>query len=115
MKKSTLSALSALLLATLACSIFVGGPSYPEGPAPVATETDLTLQQQVEQAVAEGATTGVVSLHVSEGQLTAYLAGRLAQQSNPVLSDPRVYLRNGEMKIFGKATSGIFTANVSIA
>jgi hypothetical protein len=114
MKKVSISALSALLLATLACSIFVGGPSYPEGPAPVATETDQTLQQQVEQALAEGATTGTVSLHLSEGQLTSYLAGRLAQESKPVISDPRVYLRNGEMKIFGKATSGIFVANVSI-
>ncbi len=114
MKKATLGALSALLLATLACSIFVGGPSYPEGPAPVATESNLTLQDQVQQAVTDAASTGVVTVQLSEGQLTSYLQAKLADQTDPVISDPRVYLRDGQMTIFGKATSGIFTANISM-
>ncbi len=114
MKKATLGALSALLLATLACSIFVGGPSYPEGPAPVATDSGLSLQDQVQQAVADAATTGLVTVQLSEGQLTSYLQGKLAAQTDPMISDPRVYLRDGQMKIYGKATSGIFTANISM-
>ncbi len=114
MKKGTLGALSALLLATLACSIFVGGPAYPEGPAPVATGSPVALQDQVQQAVAEAATTGVVTLQITEGQLTSYLQAKLAEKPDPLLSDPRVYLRDGQIKIYGKATSGIFTANVSI-
>ncbi len=114
MKKATLGALGALLLATLACSIFVGGPTYPEGPAPAATESTLSLQEQLQQALAQAATSGVVTLQLTEGQLTSYLQGKLAQQSDPVISDPRVYLRDGNMKIYGKATSGIFTANISV-
>ena len=114
MKKATIGALSALLLATLACSIFIGGPEYPAGPPPAATETGLSLQEQVKQAVTDAATTGTVSVKLSEGQLTSYLAAKLAEQPNPLFSDPRVYLRNGEMKIYGRATSGIFTANISM-
>ncbi len=114
MKKATIGALSALLLATLACSIFVGGPTYPEGPPPAATESNLTLQQQMQQALQDAATTGVVTLKLSEGQLTSYLQAKLDQQTDPVISDPRVYLRDGQMKIYGKATSGIFTANISV-
>lgn len=114
MKKAILGALSALLLATLACSIFIGGPAYPDGPAPASTETSHSLQDQVRQALAEATTTGTVSVELTEGQLTSYLASKLAEKPDPVLSDPRVYLRDGQMKIFGRATSGIFTANVSM-
>ncbi len=114
MKMAKLGALCALVVATLACSIFVGGPTYPEGPAPAATESNLSLQDQVKQAMTDAATTGTVTLQLSEGQLTAYLQSKLAGQTDPVLSDPRVYLRDGQMKVYGKATSGIFTANVSV-
>jgi hypothetical protein len=114
MKKGILGAISALLAATLACSIFVGGPPYPEGTTPISTETNQTLQDQIQQAVTAAAETGVISLRLTEGQLTSYLAAKVAEQSNPVITEPRVFLRSGQMKIYGKARSGFFTANVSI-
>ena len=113
MNKAVLCALTALLVSTLACSIFVGGPKYPtELPAP--TETPMSLPQQIEQAVTAGAETGQISLVLTEGQLTSFLADKLAQQTSPVLTEPRVYLRNGQMVVYGKATSGAFTANVAM-
>ncbi len=114
MKTSVLGAIGALLLATLACSIFVGGPAYPEETAPATTATAPSLQDQVGQAVATGASTGEVSLQITEGQLTAYLAQQVSAESNPVITNPRVYLQSGQMKIYGQATTGIFTGNVSI-
>ncbi len=111
MKKAVPGAIVALLAATLACSIFVGGPAYPtQSPEP--TPTAESLQDQVQQAVTAGAETGQVSLQITEGQLTAFLADKIAQQSNPVITDPVVYLRNGQMEVYGKAASGIFTATV---
>lgn len=111
MNKAALYALTALLAATLACSIFVGGPAFPtELPAP--TETPVSLQDQIQQAMTQGAQTGQISLQLTEGQLTSFLAEKLAQQSKPVITEPRVYLRAGQMIVYGKATSGIFTANV---
>ncbi len=113
MNKAALYALIALLAATLACSIFVGGPAYPtELPAP--TETPVSLQDQIQQAMTAGADTGQISLQITEGQLTSFLADKLAQQSKPVMSDPRVYLRSDQMIVYGKVTSGVFTANVSM-
>jgi hypothetical protein len=114
MKKAIPGAICALLAATLACSIFVGGPSYPEGGAPVPTETSQSLQDQITQALASASDSGEVSLDLTEGQLTSFLQSRVAQEQHPVITDPRVYLRNGEMKVFGHAESGIFNANISM-
>jgi hypothetical protein len=114
MKKAIPCALGALLLATLACSIFVGGPAYPEDTISTPTGPELSLQDQVLQAVQAGAETGTVSVQITESQLTSYLAAKTAQQAHPVITDPRVYLRSGQMKVFGRAESGIFVANVSM-
>ncbi len=113
MNKAALCALTALLAATLACSIFVGGPAIPTQ-SPEATATFPSLPSQVEQAVTAGATTGEISLQITEGQLTSFLADKLAHQTNPVISDPRVVLQSGQMIVYGKAVSGAFTANVSM-
>jgi hypothetical protein len=114
MKKEILGAVCVLLAATLACSIFVGGPPYPEVTTPVSTETNQSLEDQIQQAVTIGADSGAISLRLTESQLTAYLAAKVAEQKDPVITEPRVVLRSGQMKIYGKARSGIFTANVSI-
>ncbi len=115
MKKAILGAILALWAATMACSIFVGGPAYPVETPSAATPDTRTLQEQLQQALAAGAQSGVISLQLTEAQLTSFLASRLSQQPNAILSDPRVYLRAGEMQVYGKATSGILTANVSIS
>jgi hypothetical protein len=114
MKKAILGALCALVSATLACSIFIGGPAYPEDAIPTPTGTPLSLQDQILQAVEEAAGTGTVSVTLTESQLTSYLAARSAAQAHPLIVDPRVYLRSGQMKIFGRAESGIFVANVTM-
>lgn len=114
MKKAILGALCALVVATLACSIFVGGPSYPPETGPAPTETGLTLQEQIQEAVAAASESGVVSFQLTQGQLTSYLAAASSQQTNPSIADPRVYLQDGHMIVYGRVTSGIFTANVSL-
>jgi hypothetical protein len=68
----------------------------------------------MQQAAENGAQTGTVNLQITEAQLTSYLAFKLESQSQPLITDPQVLLRNGQMQVFGKAQSGMFTANVSI-
>ncbi len=115
MNKAIPCAAIALLLTTLACSIFVGGPAYPtEAISPTADATSPSLQDQVQQEVTANAQTGEISLDITEGQLTAWLAQQLSQQANPIITEPRVYLQAGQIKIYGKATSGVLSANVSI-
>ena len=109
-----LISLTALLLATLACSIFVGGPDYPESTIPVSVEAVDSLKNQIEAAVVTGANSGVVTLQINEEQLTSYIALKMASQENPALQEPQVYLRDGQMQVYGKVSRGYLDANVLV-
>jgi hypothetical protein len=114
MKMSNVSAIAALVTATLACSVFVGGPPFPDTPSPVSTGSAQSLQDQIDQSVTAGGESGVVSVQITQDQLTSYLAAKLAKQTDPALTDPLVLVRNGQIEIYGRAHSGVFTANVSM-
>ena len=111
-----------LLLASLACTVFVGGPDYSDLPViPVSKEAEQSLKDDMKRAFEEGATSGVVTLNITETQITSYLAYRMQtdqslQQSDsqPLITDPQVYLRDGQMKIYGKTQQGMFAANIGI-
>ncbi len=114
MMKKILITLIALAFATLACSVFVGGPDYPATPIPVSTTAVQSLKTQVTQAVATAATSGTITLKITEEQLTSYLAIYLQSQPNLPITDPQVQLQNGQMKLLGKVQQGMFSANVSM-
>jgi hypothetical protein len=114
MKKRYIILLIIISLAVLACSIFVGGPAYPDTPIPVSTEAEQSLQGNIQKAISDSAQTGTIALQITESQLTSYLASKLDSQTDPVISEPQVLLRQGQMIIYGKVQSGIFSANVSI-
>ena len=107
--------LAVLAFATLACTMFVGGPDYPEGTIPVSAQAVENLQAQIEAAVSAGTASGEITLQITEEQLTSYIAFKLAAQQNPVLQEPQVFLRDGQMQVFGKVERGIFIANVLVA
>lgn len=109
-----LLALLSLVAASLACTIQAGGPDYPATRVPVSTESALTLEEQLKAARTAAAQSGTLSLSISESQLTSLLAARLAKDESPFITDPQVYLRDGQIQIYGKATQGIFQANVRI-
>jgi hypothetical protein len=114
-RKSVIPLLLIVLLTTLACTIFVGGPDYPEPPIPVSAEAVTSLQEQIKAAVdAAVAGDGTVTLYINETQLTSYLAFKNADDSSPMFTDPQVYLRDGQMQIYGKTSQGVFTANIGI-
>ena len=104
-----------LLLASMACTIFVGGPEYPTQTIPVSTEEVQSMQTQIEEALAAGAETGIVTLQITESQLTSYIALKMQEKANPPFTEPQVLLRNGQMQIAGKLNRGIFAANMLIA
>ena len=106
--------LISLLLSSLACTIFVGGPEYPANPIPFSPEAVESLRTQIEQAMITGAETGVITLQINESQLTSYLILKLQERTNPPFTEPQVLLRNGQMQILGKFQRGIFLANLSV-
>lgn len=110
-----------LVLTTLACNINVGGPDYSSlPPIPISTEYAQSIKDEVQRAFEEGAQTGEITLNLTEQQITSYLASRLQsdpslQQNNqPLITEPQVYLRDGQMQIYGKSQRSMFNANIGI-
>ena len=114
-RNRTLLLLTALLFTTLACTMFVGGPEYPEGTIPVSAEAVKSLNTQIEEAVAAGATTGTITLQINEEQITSYIAFKMAAQEEPAFQAPQVFLRDNQMQIYGKVVRGYFVANVLVS
>jgi len=114
--------LLSLVLTSLACVVFVGGPDYSNlPPIPVSAEAAESIKAEVRRAIEAAANTGVITVNLTEPQITSYLAARLQtdpslQQSDkkPLITDPQVYLRDGQMQIYGKTQQGLFTANIGI-
>jgi len=114
--------LLSLVVTSLACTIFVGGPDYSNlPPIPVSAEAAESIKEELKRAFEAGVETGVVTINITEPQITSYFAARLQtdpglQQSDkrPLITDPQVYLRDGQMQIYGKTQQGIFAANIAI-
>lgn len=103
-----------LILSTLACSIFIGGPEYPAERVPVSAEEVVSLKTHIEAAILAGAETGQVTIQITEPQLTSFLAFKMAENQDPPFSDPQVFLRDGQMRIFGRVDRGFWNANTLI-
>ena len=111
-----------LVLTSLACMINVGGPDYSSlPPIPVSAEAAASIQDEIRRAIEAAAQTGVITVNLTEPQITSYLASRLQtdpslQQSDnkPLITEPQVYLRDGQMQIYGKTQQGMFSANIGI-
>ncbi len=122
LKKSVLPIfVLSLILASLACNVFVGGPDYSTLPTvPVSTEAVQSIQDEIQRAFEEGAQTGTITLNITEPQLTSFIAARLQsdpqlqQDNQPLITDPQVYLRDGQIQIYGKSKQGMFTANIGV-
>jgi len=100
-----------LSLAGLACQINVGGPSPPSEPIQISTLDALQLEENWRAAFEADPVAGRVTMVITERQLTAFLAGRMADAQNPLLKDPQVRLQAGEIQIFGVASAGPLEAS----
>lgn len=114
MYRRALVSTSLVLLSSLACSIFLGGPAYPDPPVPVSRAAASGLQTAFDTALQNAAQTGTLTIELTESELTSYLAARLAEQPNPPITEPQVTLRDGALRIFGKSQAGVFVANVGV-
>jgi hypothetical protein len=122
--KKTLSIpffLGLLIFASLACTVSVGGPDYADrAPIPVSNNAAQELKDEIKRAFESGVQTGEVTINITESQITSILAARLQtdqhlqKNAQPLITDPQVYLRDGQMQIFGKTQQGMFTANIGI-
>jgi hypothetical protein len=115
MRRFALPALLLVLaLASLACTLFVGGPDYPADAIPVSPEAAQSVRDQIKQALEAGALGDPITFLFNESQLTSLLTYRLAAETNPLLTEPKVLLRDGQVQIFGRMQRGIFRANAAL-
>ena len=105
-QKSILFGAICLMLATLACTLNLGGPSYPASVVPVSTQYIEDLQSSLSTAVASGAESGDVTLVFTEPELTSYLTYYLQAKSQPLITNPQIYLRDGQIQVYVTATKG---------
>lgn len=103
-----------LLAAALACQVETGGPDAPPATLAVSTEAAANLDEAWTQAFEQAQTTGTATLSLTESQLTSFVALKIAQQEQPVITNPQVLLRDGQIQVYGVATRGVLSANVRI-
>ncbi len=103
-----------LAVAALACNLNLGGPGTPTETVEVSEAEAESLIETWDQAFQTARETGVVSLTLTEEQMTSYFALSLSKRENPLLADPRIILRDGEMEIVGSYDTGPITADVGI-
>jgi len=109
-----LTALS-LVVAGLACQINVGGPTPPSDPIQFSTLEALQLEDTWRSAIEASPLDGRVTLVITERELTAFLAARMADAENPLLQEPQVRLQAGEIQIFGVASAGPLMASALLS
>jgi hypothetical protein len=103
-----------LALSSLACQIDVGGPPSPGSAIPIQPSEAEQLKSNWQSALENAVENGQVSILIDETQMTAFLAERIADQEQPLIRNPQVFLRDNQIQVFGIAERGILKASVLI-
>ena len=81
---------------------------------PVTTEAAQSLQDDLSTAMEQLKQSGRVRLALSEEELTSMLTLEVRKQENPVLENPQVYLRDGQMRVKGSVNQGGLSADLDV-
>ncbi len=106
--------LIALAATTLACTIGLGGPTPPAPPITPPADAAESLRQTWEQALASADAQGQITVTLTEAQLTGLLAAKMAAEPDALFQSPQVYLRDGQVQIYGQVHQGNLRANVLV-
>lgn len=103
----------ALTACALACGgpVAMGGPTPAYDPIPVSTEAAQSLIDKFEAA---GATSGEITVSITESEFTSYVDGQLKAQPDATFSNPQIYLRDGKIMFYGTVTTEQLTANAEV-
>ncbi len=115
MRLALTCAAASLLIAGIACQVDVGGPQPPGAPIPTPEGSSASLNAAWRTALQAAETSHRLMIVLTESQLTGFLASRLASQADPILLEPQVFLRKGQMEIFGIVHQGPLQANVLVS
>ena len=99
-----------LMLSSLACNLLnrISDSSIEPTPITVTNETANNLRKDLSTAVERLKDGEKVTLVIDEAELTSLVAVELRKQSDPILYEPQIYLREGGVQIIGKVLQGGF-------
>jgi uncharacterized protein YpmS len=99
-----------LTLSSLACNLLnrISDSSIEPTPIPVTNESANNLRKDLSTAAEQLMAGEQVTLVIDESELTSLVAAELDKQSDPILYEPQIYLRDGGMQIMGKVLQGGF-------
>lgn len=105
-----------LLVTSLACNLGTSDSRPPEQATPIAVTTESVeeLKENLHDAATQASTSGEVTVVFDEEQLTSLVAFELQKQEEQVFQDPQVYLRDGQIQLYGNAVQGGIELPVSI-
>lgn len=104
-----------LSLATFACQLQLGGPKPPSAPAETPAEASTPLEQAWASAVDAAGQTGEISLTIDEAQLNGLVQEKLEAEVNPTILQPQVFLRQGQIQLYGISTQGPVRARIHVS
>lgn len=90
-----------LLFSGIACNLFTRRAETPQVTVPVTTQAIEQLEEEARESVEEFAQTGKFELTITESEMTSVVANELAKAESPILTDPQILLRNGEITATG--------------
>lgn len=109
-RRSIIFTIAALILAALACNLPGSRQEQQAAPIPVTTEAVQDLQENVQTAAETAQTSGEINLVLTEAQLTSMIAFELQKQEEPILTEPQVFLQNGQIQLTGNVHQGSVNA-----
>lgn len=106
-QKRLLEVFIVLALASLACNFPNQRNAVPPTVVPLSAEEAQQFEQNL-RATFENTEAGrEITVTIDDGQLSSYLAAKLAGETDQVISNPRVRMTNGRMEIFAQVKQGI--------
>lgn len=99
-----------LMLSSLACNLLsrISESSSDPTPITITNESANNLRKDLSTAVEQLKDGEKVTLVIDEAELTSLVAVELDKQSDPILYEPQIYLREGGVQIIGKVLQSGF-------
>lgn len=106
--------LVAVLLVSLSCNFLKPTVVLPEETIPVTTQAVEELKQDIEAAATQAEAFGQATLVIDEAELTSLVAFELQKEETPVIQEPQIFLRDGQMQIAASIVQGEVNVPVQI-
>jgi len=101
-----------LLAASLACNLPQSDSARPPTAAPMSADELQQMEEHLKETVA--ASSGEITLTLTEQQINSILTAKMAEQNDQIISDPVVKLTKGNMEIYGKLSQGAISLDLKV-